>query len=185
MKKDKNFDDYIEDIPLEYINKSEKNSSKINDGNKDNNELSDCSSDSSDECYPEINYNSKLSELLDLKNIKNEFTGLLEEKYSLLYKEKDFEKVLKKEVDSFSEFFNIDSIIAKQEERLKLQEQKMNQLEEFRVLNECIICMENSRNVAFLPCKHFICCDECSFGKIKEECPQCNGKIETKRIIII
>jgi hypothetical protein len=133
----------------------------------------------------EVNYKSELSKILDLKGLKDYLENLVEEKYELIYKEQDFESFLKKEVDRFSEYFNIDAILAKQEQRLQLQKQKMAQLEEFRVLNECIICMENSRNVAFLPCLHFICCDSCAFGKINNDCPQCHGNIENKRIIII
>lgn len=165
------------------------NEESSNNGKKNNKEYKNRGSqekkNNNEFQYNKVNYNSQLSELMELKELKNYLDNLVEEKYHLLYKEQDFEGFLKQEVDRFSEYFNIDIILKKQEERLKLQKQKISQLEEFKVLNECIVCMENSRNVAFLPCLHFICCDSCAFGKIGAECPQCHGIIENKRIIIV
>ena len=126
----------------------------------------------------------KLNEFLDINYLVEYLNSNIEEKYNLLYNDQDMDNFLKEEVDKYSEFFNIDHIIEKQENRIKMQTAKLNQLEEFKVLNECIICMDNERNVAFLPCLHFICCETCAFSLIKTECPQCHGCIETKKIIL-
>lgn len=40
----------------------------------------------------------------------------------------------------------------------------------------CVICLTDKKNVAFLPCKHLCCCEECS-KKVKE-CPMCRKKVE-------
>lgn len=128
--------------------------------------------------------NSKINEFLEINNLQSYLLGSLEEKYEMLYNEQGMEEFLKEEVDKYSELFNIDSIISKQEKRLKMQQIKLNQLEEFKVLNECIVCMDNERSVAFLPCLHFICCETCAFSLIQSECPECHGQIETKRLII-
>lgn len=45
----------------------------------------------------------------------------------------------------------------------------------------CIICLENERNIVFMPCKHLMCCYECSVNFTK--CPTCREKI--KKIINI
>jgi len=42
----------------------------------------------------------------------------------------------------------------------------------------CIICMEKSREVVFLPCRHFLTCDSCG-GKFRC-CPICEKKLDSQ-----
>ena len=42
-------------------------------------------------------------------------------------------------------------------------------------INECIICMEDKKNIIFYPCKHYYCCDLCS--KYIKLCPICRSEI--------
>lgn len=43
--------------------------------------------------------------------------------------------------------------------------------------NDCIICLTNEKNVAFTPCGHFCCCNEC-YAKLEKKCPLCRSIID-------
>jgi len=43
-------------------------------------------------------------------------------------------------------------------------------------VSDCVICMEKTREIVFLPCSHFLTCPLCSPRVIK--CPMCNRRIE-------
>jgi hypothetical protein len=91
---------------------------------------------------------------------------------------------LKDEVDKFAEYFNIGKMIEKQENKLKVQKMKLEDLEEHQIQNECIICMENERKVLFFPCLHLICCEHCGYSKLGNDCPTCHKKIEKREYIL-
>jgi L-lactate utilization protein LutB len=40
----------------------------------------------------------------------------------------------------------------------------------------CIICLDNKKNIVFLPCAHFVSCMEC--GLSMKNCPVCRTKIQ-------
>ena len=42
----------------------------------------------------------------------------------------------------------------------------------------CIICMAKTREVVFLPCKHFLTCDGCSLKS--QDCPICFKKLDSR-----
>jgi hypothetical protein len=107
-----------------------------------------------------------------------------EEKNKLLFEINSTEDRLKNEVDKYSTYFNIRKIIHKQENKMKTQKKRIEALDEARTINECIICMENERNVIFYPCLHLICCETCGYGKLTNDCPQCHAKIEQKKLIL-
>lgn len=91
------------------------------------------------------------------------------------------EERLREEVEYYSKYFKIESIIEKQKNTLKNQEEKKIKINDVRELNMCIICMESQRRIMFFPCHHLICCEKCvNDGKIKDECPTCKRKIEDK-----
>jgi len=91
---------------------------------------------------------------------------------------------LKDEVDTYAGYFNIKKIIEKQENKLKSQRKKLEEIEDFKVQNECIICMENERKVIFFPCLHLISCETCAFSRLHNECPTCNTKIEKREYVL-
>ena len=90
------------------------------------------------------------------------------------------EERLREEVEYYSKYFKIESIIEKQKNNLKKQEEKKKKINEIRELNVCIICMEFQRNIMFSPCHHLICCEKCANENVKDECPECKKKIEDK-----
>ena len=48
---------------------------------------------------------------------------------------------------------------------------------------ECTICMDNSKEVLFLPCRHVCTCSACS-GHVKT-CPVCRSDIESRTRVFI
>jgi len=55
---------------------------------------------------------------------------------------------------------------------------KMNQLENLTEHYLCVVCKSIPKDIAFLPCSHFSCCDTCS--KQLNTCPICRQPIQTK-----
>ena len=110
----------------------------------------------------------------------NNFT--LEKAKKFLLK-KNIEERLREEVENYSKYFNIDVIIEKQENTLKSQAKKIEKLNETKELNVCIICMEHQRNIMFYPCFHVIVCEACSKNNVKDVCPECKKKIQSKTVI--
>jgi len=55
---------------------------------------------------------------------------------------------------------------------------KMNQLENLTEHYLCVVCKSIPKDIAFLPCAHFSCCDTCS--KQLNTCPICRQPIQTK-----
>lgn len=45
----------------------------------------------------------------------------------------------------------------------------------------CIICLEKTRNICLLPCKHVVLCGECVCSLIDNNCPMCR-KVFTKSV---
>ena len=45
----------------------------------------------------------------------------------------------------------------------------------------CIICFEEKRNIAFVPCGHWMCCSACT--PRVQECPVCRAEIQTRVIM--
>ena len=118
-----------------------------------------------------------LNELFSfLKNI--DFKKLIK-----LYERQNINKKLKNEVDKYSLYFNLSSIIEKQESKIKFYKNKLNHIEEARTANDCIICMENRRNLIFYPCLHFTCCNICGNSENIINCPECQVKIVSKKLI--
>ena len=139
-----------------------------------------------------INFKKQLTSILANEN-KLEFSfnidyysaiinEYLEKKTALLF-EFNMDK-LKDEVDNYWEYFNVETIISKQVAKLATQRAKLNSLDEFKMMNDCIICMESERNVIFRPCLHLICCETCGFGKIGTDCPECHTLIQAKQIVM-
>ena len=119
----------------------------------------------------------------ELSVINNEETEqFAKEKSKVFFNKKGMKERLRLEVESYSKYFNIERIIEKQENTLETQKKKLNKLDDIKELNECIICMEKQRNMIFFPCHHLICCEECGYNKVKDECPECKKKIERKTI---
>ena len=46
--------------------------------------------------------------------------------------------------------------------------------------NQCVVCMENPREVAFIPCGHIICCQACgeTIRAGSNKCPMCRGSLQ-------
>lgn len=44
---------------------------------------------------------------------------------------------------------------------------------------ECDICVDNNKDICFLPCAHVCCCSECA-AAITSTCPICNSVIKEK-----
>ena len=103
-----------------------------------------------------------------------------DEKAKIFLEKKGMEERLREEVEYYSKYFKIDSIIEKQKNTLKLQEEKKKKINEIRELNVCIICMEFQRNIMCTPCYHLSCCEKCATDAVKDECPECKKKIEDK-----
>jgi len=55
---------------------------------------------------------------------------------------------------------------------------KMNQLENLTEHYLCVVCKSVPKDIAFLPCAHFSCCNICS--KQLNTCPICRQPIQTK-----
>lgn len=135
------------------------------------------------------NYSIMLSEkpddILDLEKIDNIIQETCFNKYQYLAEANNLDERLKDEVDKYSNYFNIEKILKKQSSKLKTQNKKIEQQEDAKTAIECIICIENVRNTVFYPCMHLITCEECGFGKIKLDCPQCHQKIDKKVVVSI
>ena len=139
-------------------------------------------------CLSEIN--------LDYKNILNDDKLLFESDFNYHktnYDQNIINKTLadsrvivrlKDEVDNYAELFNINKIIEKQDIKLKIQKKKIDIIDEYQTQSECIICMENERNVLFFPCLHLISCGVCAFTKICDLCPNCHRKIEKREYVL-
>ena len=46
------------------------------------------------------------------------------------------------------------------------------------IVSECVVCLESTKQVLFLPCRHVACCLSCS--KALVDCPACRAKIFEK-----
>ena len=65
--------------------------------------------------------------------------------------------------------------VASTRDEMKHFQEENNQLKEEKL---CKICMEEAVTVTFVPCGHFVCCNECSIALT--ECPICRGGIEQR-----
>ena len=113
-------------------------------------------------------------------NPMEESKKFCDEKAKIFLDKKGMEERLREEVEYYSKYFKIDSIIEKQKSTLKSQEEKKKKINEIREDNVCIICMELQRNIMFTPCFHLSCCEKCAVDVVKDECPECKKKIEDK-----
>ena len=50
---------------------------------------------------------------------------------------------------------------------------------------QCVVCREKDRSMLFLPCKHCICCQECSDNLYTNKCPTCRTDITDKQCIFL
>jgi len=130
-----------------------------------------------------IMINESCDSIFDIDKIDNIIQEICFNKYQYLLEVNNLDEKLKDEVDKYSEYFNIDKILKKQNVKFKSQNKKIEQQENCKTAIECIICIENIRNTIFFPCMHLITCESCGFNKIKLDCPQCHKKIEKKQII--
>ena len=101
-----------------------------------------------------------------------------DEKAKKYLDKKNIDERLREEVESYSKYFKIESIIEKQQNTIKTQEENKKQIKDTRDLNVCILCMENQRNIMFKPCHHLICCQKCANDK--DICPLCRKEIIDK-----
>lgn len=60
-----------------------------------------------------------------------------------------------------------------------------NQNNVFKKQIQCVVCKEKDRTILFLPCKHCICCLECSNNLYTNKCPTCRTDISEKQSIFI
>jgi hypothetical protein len=129
--------------------------------------------------------NEQISDyFFNFTEVANSFTSLsCEIKIKQIFKRQGIENKLKDEVDKYAQFFNAIKIAQKQRRKIKSQNQKLLILEDAKMSNDCIICMESDRNVVFYPCLHLICCEVCVSTKIQQNCPQCFQKIDNKLIL--
>jgi hypothetical protein len=107
----------------------------------------------------------------------------IENKIGQYYKAYNIGIRLKDEVDKYAEFFNIGKVLEKQRRKIRSQNRKLAVLEDAKNSNDCIICMENARNVVFYPCLHLICCEDCLKTITSLSCLQCFQKIQDKVIL--
>lgn len=131
-----------------------------------------------------IMLNEKPDDILDIEKIDNIVQETCFNKYQYLAEANNLDEKLKDEVDKYSNYFNIEKILKKQNSKIKTQDKKIEQQEDARTAMECIICIENIRNTVFYPCMHLITCEECGFEKIKFDCPQCHQKIDKKLVAL-
>lgn len=129
--------------------------------------------------------NEKKDTILDLDKIDNIIQEVCFNKYQYIAEINNLDEKLKDEVDKYSNYFNIEKIIKKQNSKIKSQNKKIEFQEECKTAIECIICCEKDRNTVFYPCLHLITCEDCGFEKIKNDCPQCHQNIERKQIVLI
>ncbi len=78
-----------------------------------------------------------------------------------------------------------------QKEKLdnEIKKTKMDQLvkdnETIKKQIQCVVCHSAERNVVFLPCKHFACCNLCANNLYTNKCPTCRGSIEEKQTVYL
>lgn len=134
--------------------------------------------------FTNLSSDDKTENYFLLTKLSLQIEDMLNNKVNFLFEVSQMNEKLKDEVDRYWEYFNIRKILSKQSNKIKAQKVKLNALEDSRMQNECIICMENERNVIFYPCLHLICCEICAFGKLGNDCPECQGKIENKQLTL-
>eukprot|EP01129_Flabellula_baltica_P010046 TRINITY_DN41_c0_g1_i1.p1 TRINITY_DN41_c0_g1~~TRINITY_DN41_c0_g1_i1.p1 ORF type:complete len:180 (-),score=28.13 TRINITY_DN41_c0_g1_i1:48-536(-) len=52
------------------------------------------------------------------------------------------------------------------------------------MMSKCVVCMDKPRRCLFRPCRHVVCCEECSV-LIGTSCPMCTQFIETKEVVYL
>ncbi len=130
-----------------------------------------------------ISDEGRIDSFISVNKLKLVSNFLVDDKLKFLNNKYKIEDKLKNEVDKFSEIFNLKKIISKQNQKIKAQSAKLSILEDAKSINDCIICCENSRNILFYPCLHYICCETCTSSKNLNECPHCKKNIDNKQII--
>lgn len=121
--------------------------------------------------------------IISLNDLENKIQDICFEKYTYINKLINLDKKVKEEVEKYSNFFNIEKYVNKQNLQIKKLNKKIITQEDNVISTECIICMENERNVVFLPCMHLITCKKCGFDLIKKDCPKCSSIIEKREVI--
>ena len=122
------------------------------------------------------NYDQKTIEKIS-PTPTDETKNFCDEKAKKFLDKKNIDERLREEVEFYSKYFKIENIIEKQNNTIKTQNAKKNQINETRDLNVCIICMEFQRNIMFKPCHHLICCQKCANENEKNVCPLCGKEI--------
>lgn len=133
--------------------------------------------------YP-IMLNEKAEDILDLEKVDNIIQETCFNKYQYLAEVNNLDEKLKDEVDKYSNYFNIDKLLKKQNNKIKSQNKKIEHQDDAKTAMDCIVCMENVRTTVFFPCMHLITCDKCGLEKIKLDCPQCHQKIDKKVVVL-
>ena len=59
--------------------------------------------------------------------------------------------------------------------RQRLEAQRREEEERRRRTRECVVCMEASIQVVFVPCGHIVCCAGCA--EQVQSCPSCRADI--------
>ena len=127
----------------------------------------------------------KLRNLLEWDTVRLKIEEGLSNRINKLLEDKLVKIILNNEVDKYSKLFNLEKMISRQESKIKKLNKILFSIDDNKTLNECIICMENERNVIFHPCLHLVCCKSCGFTKITNECPSCISIIDKRQIINI
>eukprot|EP01084_Bolivina_argentea_P105713 189308_1 len=76
----------------------------------------------------------------------------------------------------------IEAMIYEQNDKYEKDEKNMNEEKELiATVNECCICMDREKEVAFQPCGHYIACEQCAIVLKNDNgtCAVCNRKIRS------
>lgn len=93
------------------------------------------------------------------------------------------EKIIS-ESDKFSKYYNVDSVIKKQEKEVNELKLQYSALKSFSDLNKCILCKFRTRSIIFDPCNHLLFCLYCVQDKnLQSFCKVCNIQIN-KTILV-
>jgi hypothetical protein len=153
--------------------------------------------------------NTYYKKLLNFKNktiIKQEsnndalrmlFKGVVEHQERCQVLETSVKNIQQNEIDLHESYIEelegkIDSLKKKyQKEKLdnELNRSKNNELLKENTSTKkqilCVVCHSAERNVVFLPCKHFACCNLCANTLYSNTCPTCRGAIDEKQIVYL
>ncbi|EGG16789.1 hypothetical protein DFA_07767 [Cavenderia fasciculata] len=106
---------------------------------------------------------------------------LLKSKLDFIYGENLEKKDINETINLEKELKSIlEKVSHYKDTKTKELQSKVNQLEDS--LN-CIICSDQEKRIAFLPCRHKTHCISCFDKQPPETCPLCRGKIENSMVL--